>query len=401
MLTFEQARARILEEVPVVGSERIDVCRSVGRVLAEDVYAREPLPGFDYSAMDGYAIALEDLHGEGPFTLRVKGESRTGGPIPRSIEPGTACRIFTGAPLPPRSDAVVIQEDVDRDQDCIRFARRPRRGENIRRAGEDLPAGALALPRGTRVTPMHRALLAALERTQVTVARRPVVSIVSTGDELREPGEPSRPGSVVDCNGPALASLVEACGGIPRRLPFARDELRAMQQALRDALEGADLLLTVGGVSVGEHDVVKPALAAAGIEMDFWKVAIKPGKPLAVGRAGAKRFLGLPGNPAAAMLTFVLFGAPLVRAMQGDRTPLPPLLRARLDREVSHATGRLEFARAKLDVRDGELWAKILEGQSSGSVPSMAWADALVLLPPEVAKFEAGTTVSVMRMADV
>jgi molybdopterin molybdotransferase len=346
-------------------------------------------------------VALEDLAGAPPFTLPVVGESRTGGELPARVEPGTTCRVFTGARVPPRGDAVVMQEEVAREGERATFARVPRRGENVRRAGEDLEAGGLALGRGTRLGFQHVALLAALERTRVTVARRPVVSILSTGDELREAGEPDRPGSVVDCNGPALAALVRACGGIPRRLPFVPDDLEATREALSRALEGADLVLTVGGVSVGEHDVVKPALAAVGIELDFWKVAIKPGKPLAVGRTGAKRFLGLPGNPASAMLTFLLFGAPLLRALQGDRAPTAPRILATLGRDVAHAQGRLEFARARLEFVGGRVVAHVLPGQASGSVPSMAWADALVLLPADVGRLTAGATVEAMRFADV
>ncbi|MEI8256062.1 MAG: gephyrin-like molybdotransferase Glp, partial [Deltaproteobacteria bacterium] len=314
---------------------------------------------------------------------------------------GTACRIFTGAAIPPRCDAVVMQEDVVRDGARAAFSRRPRGAENIRRAGEDIAQGALALARGERLGPNQIGLLATLEHDRVTVARRPVVAIVSTGDELREAGDPPREGSVVDCNGPALAAWVRACGGEPRRLPFARDDRAAVRDALVSALACADLVLSIGGVSVGDHDVVKPALEDAGIALNFWKVAIRPGKPLVYGRSGAKRFLGLPGNPASALLTFVLFGAPLLRAMQGDRAPVPPVYRARLARDVTHSTGRLEFVRATLRWGDDGLSAEPLARQSSGSVASMAWADGLIQLAADVATFPAGSVVPVVRFADV
>jgi molybdopterin molybdotransferase len=370
-------------------------------VLAVDVHAHEARPAFDYSAMDGYVLALGDLTGDGPFEMPVVGESRTGGELPARVEPGSLCRIFTGAPVPPRGEAVLMQEDVTREGDVARFAQRPRAGQHIRRRGEDLERGALALAAGTRIGPQHIAMLATLDRARVEVARRPVVSILSTGDELRDAGERDRPGAVVDSNGPTLAALVAQCGGVARRLPFARDDLQATREALRNALEGADLVLTVGGVSVGDHDVVKPALADVGIVMDFWKVAIRPGKPLAVGHSGAKRFLGLPGNPASAVLTFQLFGAPLLRTMQGDRTPVPASMDALLDRDVRHSTGRLEFARAALEVRDGALRARVLENQASGSVTSLAWADGLVMLDAATAEFPAGSVVRTIRFADV
>ena len=402
MLTFEEARARILADLVPLDSERIAIDAARGRVLAEDLIATAPRPPFDYSAMDGYVLAVADIPaGDGAYSLPVVGESRTGGDIPAQVAPGRACRIFTGAVIPSRGDAVVMQEDVVRDGDRATFSKRPRLGEHIRRAGEDLAQGARALTRGTRLGPNQIALLATLERARVSVARRPVVAIVSTGDELREAGEPDRPGSVVDSNGPALAAWVEACGGEARRVPFVRDDRAAMRTALESAFASADLVLSIGGVSVGDHDVVKPALADAGVALDFWKVAIKPGKPLAVGRLGAKRFLGLPGNPASALLTFVLFGAPLLRALQGDRAPLPPQWTARLSRDLTHGTGRLEFSRATLGHDERGLVAEPLAQQASGSIPSMAWADALVLLDAERAQFRAGDDVRVIRFADV
>lgn len=402
MLTFEEARARVLDDLPVLTVERVALDDATGRVLASDLLARSPHPPFDYSAMDGYALALEDVpDGEGAFTLAVAGESRTGGPGLARIEPGTTCRIFTGAMIPPRGSAVVMQENVTRDGATATFTRPPCDGENIRRAGEDLAPGALALRRGERLGPNQIGLLATLGYERVTVTRRPVVAILSTGDELREPADPPRDGSIVDCNGPALAAWVRACGGEVRRLPFARDDREAVRDALAAALSCADVVLSIGGVSVGDHDVVKPALADAGIALDFWKVAMRPGKPLAFGRSGSRRFLGLPGNPASALLTFALFGAPLLRAMQGDRNPLPPVHRARLARDVSHPTGRLDFVRATLRWDDSGLLAEPLTRQSSGSVASMAWADGWIQLAADAPAFAASTMVSVVRFADV
>jgi molybdopterin molybdotransferase len=394
MLTADEALKRILENVPRVGAERVALEDSLGRVLAESIHARAPMPAFDHSAMDGYAVATSSFAGEGPWSLEVRGESRTGGEV-SAFEPGTACRIFTGAQLPCGADAVVMQEQVERAGTSARFARRPRLGDHIRRAGEDLAAGAVALDAGARIGPGQIGLLAALERAQVVVARRPLVTIVCTGDELRAPGHGGRPGSIADANGPALAALVALAGGAPRLAPFASDDAAATESLLREALERSDLVLTVGGVSVGDHDVVRPALEAVGVALDFWKVAIKPGKPLAFGAKGTTRVLGLPGNPVAAQITFALFGAPLLRAMQGDRQLAPSRRRARLEAPARHVPGRQGYLRA---MSNGPR-VRVLENQASGAATSMAWADCLVVVPADCEGLDVDTEVELVPLA--
>jgi molybdopterin molybdotransferase len=402
MLSYEEALHRVLEDVPPRALERVPFGLAPGRVLAEDVVAPGALPAFDYSAMDGYAVATQDLLAEGPTRLPVQGESRTGASLPERLVPGTACRIFTGARLPPGADAVVMQEDVTVEPAGALFPRRPKPGAHLRRAGEDVPAGSVVLPRGTRVTPWHVGLLASVEALEVSVGRQPVVTIVSTGDELRAPGEPPRPGSVVDANGHTLAALVRHCGGLPRRMPFARDDLDQTRALLLAALQGSDLVLTVGGVSVGDHDVVRDAMEQSGIALDFWRVAIKPGKPLALGIASTgQRVLGLPGNPASATLTFVLFGAPLLRMMQGDLHPVPPRNRGILSHPVHHAPGRLEFARASLERGTSPPTLTIHRNQASGSVLSFARAEVLVLLPADCGDLASGSTVEYFSLCDV
>jgi molybdopterin molybdotransferase len=400
MLTYEEARARALSDVVPVAAERVPLASVVGRVLAEDVIARAPQPAFDHSAMDGYAVRAADLAAP-DVALPMASESRTGGGVPAALAAGTCARIFTGAMMPAGADAVVMQEVVTREGDVARFAKPVRAGEHVRRRGEDVAEGAAVLARGTRVTPFHMALLASVEATRVSVARRPVVSILSTGDELRDAGSPERPGSVVDANGPALAALVAMCGGEARALPFARDDLDATRAALAGALEQSDLVLTVGGVSVGDHDVVRAAMEACGVALDFWKVAIKPGKPLCLGRAGRTRVLGLPGNPSSAMLTFVLFGAPMIRALQGDRVTAPAAVEAVLDGEIRHAPGRLEFARVTLDESGATPVARPLGNQASGAVTSFAWADAVALVPLEAGALAKGERVRCWRLRDV
>ncbi len=400
MLTYDEALARVLADAPFTGRERIALADAPGRVLCDDVLARAPQPAFDHSAMDGYALRLDDLIARDDRTLAVQGESRTGAGVPAALTEGRACRIFTGAMVPDGADTVVMQEEVARDGDHATFARVPKRGEHIRRRGEDVRAGDAVLRAGTRITPYQTALLASVEALKVTVARRPAVAIVSTGDELREAGDEARAGSVVDANGPALAALVRACGGAPRVLPFARDTLADTERALTEALAQSDLVLTVGGVSVGDHDVVRAAMERAGVSLDFWKVAIRPGKPLCVGTAGRTRVLGLPGNPSSALLTFTLFGAPLLRAMQGDRSPVAPRFEATLDGVIRHQPGRLSFVRARRESVGGTVVVRPLSNQASGAVTSFAWADTLVLVPAEREAPASGERVQCMGLID-
>jgi molybdopterin molybdotransferase len=405
VLTFEEARAQILAGAARLGSERVALDLGAGRVLAERIVASRPLPAFDHSAMDGYAVRAADLLGEGPFTLRVGPEESRAGRAAPALGSGQACRIFTGAALPAGADAVVMQEEIARDGDRITFASRPRSGAHVRAAGEDIRPGQEALGEGTRLLPGHLSLAASLDRGELLVARRPVVAIVCTGDELRAPGTPGGPASIPESNSVALAALVRQAGGEPRVLPSIGDELEATAAALDRALTGADLVLTVGGVSVGDHDLVRPALAQVGAALDFYKVAIKPGKPLTFGRressGSVSRVLGLPGNPASALTTFSLFGAPLLRALQGDATPIPLLIPARLKTRLRHKPGRLEFARATLERQGGELLAVPLANQASGATTSTGWATALVLVPLEAEDLAEGTAVDVLRLGDV
>lgn len=396
MLTFDAARERILADAPRMSSERVPVSAALGRVLAETLLAPDALPPFDHSAMDGYAVASGDFAGDGPWSLQVEGESRTGGATPLHAT-GTACRIFTGARVPEGTDCVVMQEDVTREDDRAIFVQRPPRGLNVRRRGEDLAAGAVALGTGTRLTPGSLGLCAAVDRAVISVARRPVVTIVCTGDELRAAGEAGAPGAIPESNGVAIAAWVHAAGGEARVAQPARDDLSATTRALIDALEGSDLLVTVGGVSVGDHDVVKPALEAAGVTLDFWKVAMRPGKPLVWGRRGDARVLGLPGNPASAQVTFALFGVPWLRAVQGDRRAVPVERHVTVTTTVRQKPGRRGFVRARLE---GDR-ATSIEGQASGSVPSMAWADALIVLPEDGSGYEAGERARAIVLGDL
>jgi len=402
MMSFEEARERLLKDVPCLPSERVAVEAALGRVLAEALVASAPIPPFAYSAMDGYALATRDLAGPAPWLLPIRGESRTGRPSP-ALEPATACAISTGAEVPAGADAVLPREVVDATPDGIRFDGKVRAGQHIRKAGEDLAPGAVALAAGSRIGPGALGLAASLDATELVVARRPRVTILCTGDELRVPGSAPVAGKIPESNSAPLAALAGMAGATVRRQPPVGDDRDATERAIREALDGTDLLLTVGGVSVGDHDWVRPALESEGVALDFWKVSIKPGKPLAFGRhqGGTAAVLGLPGNPASALITFALFGMPLLRAMQGDRAPVPSFVALPLATRLAHKMGRLEFVRVALEPRDGRLSVVPFENQASGAHTSLAWAAGLALVPGEVETLEPGALVEVLRLQDL
>jgi molybdopterin molybdotransferase len=399
LLSFDQARSSILSDVPKLGTERVLVRDAVGRVLADDLVAAEPLPRFDNSAMDGYAVSTGDFPGEGPWSLDVAGES-TAGAEPSWLARGAACRIFTGAAVPEGADAVVMQEHVTREGDEVRFTSRPKPGQNVRRAGEDLARDAVAIPARARLGPGAIALAAMLGRSELPVVRRPVVTILCTGNELRSAGDEPRPASIPESNSAPLAALARQAGALARVAPIAKDDPRATLRAIEHALDGTDVLLTVGGVSVGDHDFVRPALEQAGVKLDFWRVAIKPGKPLAFGRGPRAAVLGLPGNPASAIVTFALFGMPLVRAMQRDARPLPLLLRARLSAARKRSPDRLELVRAALQLDGGTLAARVHDNQSSGAATALAASDGLAFIPAGEGSMDAGAFVDFLRWSD-
>lgn len=413
MLRFDEALARILTLGASApdghASEVVPLEEADGRVLAEDLTASVDVPGFDYSSMDGYALRAHDLDAAGkqggPLRLTVHGESRSGG-VPEALLPHTAMRIFTGAAMPAGADAVIMQEHVTREGDVAAFAARTRSGQNVRRRGEDLRSGDVAIARGTRLRPAHLSLVGALDRAEVTVAVRPIVTILATGDELRRPGTDPVPGTIPESNTLALRSMARRAGAQTRAHLSVRDDRAATERAFAAALEESDVLVTVGGVSVGDYDLVRPALQSLGVELDFWRVAIKPGKPLAIGRfarAGKRDAIvvGLPGNPASAMTTFALFGVPLLRAMQGDARPFPAFARARMTRPHAHDPGRLEFARAVTAQADHGFSVTTLGNQASGAATSMAEADALVCIPEDATGVGAGDEVDMLLFADL
>lgn len=396
---FEAALRQTLALAIPLPTERQPLSETLGRTLAEDVTATTDLPRFAASERDGYALDPAALVGPPPYRLRLAGSQRTGAAAARLV-PGTAARLFTGAPMPNGAQAVVMQEEALLDGDFITVQTAPAVGAHVRRRGEDLTCGGLALARGTRIGPGALSWLAMLGRTEVEVSARPRVAILPNGDELRPLGATLGEGQIHEANALALAALARQAGAQARTLPIAPDTLTAVERAISNALASCDLLVTVGGVSVGDHDLVRPALEALGVTLSFWRVAIKPGKPLALGQLGEKRILCLPGNPASALVTFGLFGCPLLRASQGDAQPTPLALPARLETATSRSSEREHFLRVTLGVRDGALWAQPLPQQAAGAAMSLAGSDGLARLPIGDGVLAVGAPVSVFRWSD-
>jgi molybdopterin molybdotransferase len=388
MLTYDDALTRILERVTSTFVESRSLFEARGRVLAEDVTATCDVPDVDCSTMDGYAVRSDFANERGE--LVVDGESRAGGKLALTLTDGTAMRIFTGAPVPRGADAVVMQEDVERAGDVVRFTKAVSKGAFIRRAASDVARGDVVLREGSVVDAGALAILAGQRVESVRVYAKPRVAILATGDELLATDAGKQ--RVEDSNSPMIAALVEEAGGSAEVLAVAGDDEQALRAAVETALR-CDVVITTGGVSVGDHDRVQAVLRAAGVEIDFWKVAIKPGKPVLFGTKGRVPVLGLPGNPASAFVTFHLFGAPIVRRRAGDAAPLARRVSLALAHDTTHGTGRLEFARATFVEGDAEPRTRLSSHQTSSAVRGLTDAPLLVELPAEQAALPEGTPV--------
>ncbi len=396
MISVENALERVLAAAMPLGPESVALPQALGRILAEDLAARVAHPPVAVSAMDGYACRAEDI-ATPPATLAVIGESAAGHPWDGSVGAGGAVRIFTGAAVPHGADAVVMQEDTDRDGDSLTV--NTDRGGHIRPAGNDFSVGDVLLAAGTVMGPRQIGLAAAMNIPWVTVRRRPRVAVLSTGDEIAMPGDPLGPGQIVSSNGPALAALIQAQGCEVIQLGIARDSRESLE-AMLQAAQGADLLVTSGGVSVGDYDIVHDVMAERGLALDFWKIAIRPGKPLMFGMLGAVPVLGLPGNPVSALVTAYVFLLPMLRAMQGLAPVLPPLP-AVLGRDLKPNGDRQDYMRASLERRpDGTLVATPFRKQDSAVLSGMAAADCLAIRPPHAPAAMAGDRIDVLPFPD-
>jgi len=395
-LTVHEARARMLADATPLGMETVAIGQALGRVLARAVDATRDQPPFAASAMDGWAIRRADLTASAAF--RVAGESAAGKAYPGVVGPGQTVRIFTGAPVPAGADLVVIQEEARRDGDTVRFAAGEDPRSNIRPAGGDFRSGDCLLEAGVRLDPWRLSLAAAAGRATLEVARRPRVAILATGDELVQPGGDPAPDQIFESGSIALAALVETWGGVPTRLTAAADNAQAIAASVADI--EADLIVTVGGASVGDHDLVKPAMERLGLALRVETIAIRPGKPTWFGTlADGRRVLGLPGNPASALVCAELFLRPLLAALTGH-DPAPAMVAARLATPLPANGPREHWMRAALSIDpEGRAIVATFADQDSSLVGVFSRADALVRRPVNAAAASAGEIVDVLPLA--
>jgi molybdopterin molybdotransferase len=395
---LDTLRSRV---VPLPERETVPLGEALGRVLAADVIALRDVPPHDNSAVDGYAVFHTDLDSEHDTLLPIGGRAAAGHPLGRPARRGEAIRIFTGAPMPEGPDTVMMQEDCVVEGDRVRLRPGLKKGANRRRAGEDVKAGEVVLRAGVRLRPQELGLAASLGRTELVVYRRLRVALLSTGDEVREPGQELPAGAIYDANRYALAGLLRGLGCAITDFGIVPDRLDAVRDAIERAADGHDLVLTSGGMSTGEEDHMKAAVESLG-RLHFWRLAIKPGRPVALGQVGRVPFMGLPGNPVAVMVTFIVLARPLILQLSGAVTEPPRLYRVRADFEHKKKRGRREYLRARLEREsDGALVARKFPREGAGILSSMVYADGLVELGEEVERLTAGADIDFLPFSEV
>jgi molybdopterin molybdotransferase len=399
MIAVEEARRRILEALQPTPAETLPLPAAWGRVLARPVLSRVTQPPADVSAMDGYAVRAADAVQDA--RLRVIGAAPAGHPFAGGIGPGEAVRIFTGGFVPAGADAILLQEDAEAEGGTVTVREAVREGRWIRRRGLDFAAGEEVLPAGRRLTARDIGLAAAANHPWLAVHRAPRIGILATGDEIALPGEPIPPGGIVSSNAHALAALVRAGGGEPLVLPIAPDDSRAIAEAAA-AARACDLLVTTGGASVGDTDLVRSALGPQGFTLDFWKIAMRPGKPLIWGRLGQTPVLGLPGNPVSALVCGVVFLLPALERLSGLPGTAPRTLTARAGAPLPENDRRFDHLRARLETApDGAPVATPFPVQDSSMLKTMARAEALILRPPHAPALPEGAAVEVIPLGDL
>jgi molybdopterin molybdotransferase len=399
MLPFEEALGRVLDRVPAPISELVPLADAPGRVLTESIQSPIDLPIFDNSAMDGYAVRAADIASATaatPVHLRVVGKVAAGDVAASQVTPGVCMRLFTGSPLPPGADAVVMQEDTRLDPNCpgeVMILAPANPGEYVRPHGEDITQGSIMAAEGEVLAAGRIGLIAAAGLTHISVGRRPVVGLLATGSELMEPGQPLAPGRIYESNRAALAALIKRSGAIPASFPLVADALAQTNLALANALSQCDAVVTSGGVSVGEMDFLKRSFEQIGGELEFWKVAMKPGRPFVFGRYGEKLLFGLPGNPVSAFVTFLLLVRPALLRWQGAAEVSLPVHPGVLAEPLANPGERRHFMRVKVDSTGKVRSAGI---QASHVLSSLAAANGLIDMPP-CSSLVTGSPVSVLR----
>ncbi|MFM7346601.1 MAG: gephyrin-like molybdotransferase Glp [Tagaea sp.] len=396
MIPVGEAQSRILAALSPVGAETVGLDRADGRTLAADVTAALTQPPAPVSAMDGYAVRAADVAAL-PATLTRIGQAPAGHPFAGRVDPGECVRIFTGGQVPEGADAILIQEDAEERDGKVHAKESVAPGRYVRPAGLDFKAGDVVLRAGTVLDPRHIGLAAAANRAWLEVRRAPRVAILATGDEIVLPGSVPGPGQIVSSNGPALAAFVRRHGGEAITLPNAPDDADALR-GLAKAAAGADLLVTSGGASVGEHDLIRSALGSDGLKLDFWQIAMRPGKPLMFGKLGALPLLGLPGNPVSNLVCATLFLGPMLAALLGRPDPLPKPEAAILGRDLPPNDAREDYLRATLArAADGAWIATPFEKQDSSMISVVARADALAIRPPRAPAAQKGEPIRILR----
>lgn len=397
MLSVREAHARVIAAFSPLPSETVSVADAAGRVLAVPPKARLTQPPTDLSAMDGYAVRAADVPAA-PATLTLVGQAPAGGSYDRALQPGEAVRIFTGGPLPLGADSIVIQEDTRADGATITILEAPRLGRHVRKAGLDFSAGDLPLQAGRALTTRDLALAAAMNHPWLSVHRKPRVAILSTGDELVMPGEPVGRNQIVSSSGIAVAALVRGWGGEPTLFDIARDDARLIESCIEAGAQH-DLLITLGGASVGDHDLVQGALKTQGFDIGFWKIAMRPGKPLMFAARDRARVLGLPGNPVSTMVCALLFLKPALERMLGQSGALVSTQPARLAVDVKQNDQREDYVRARLaQSDDGSLTVDPHPVQDSSMLSVLAACDGLMVRPPHDPSRTAGDLVRVLDL---
>ena len=393
--SVEEARQQMLATIPVLPTERRGIFDCLGHVLAEALYAAEDIPPFDNSAMDGFAVRAADVRAASeaePAVLSVVETIAAGDAPAEFVGSGQAARIMTGAMMPSGADAVIMQEVTQSENGVVKIFEGVDENENVRFAGESVKNGALVMEPGKHLRPPEISMLASLNCAEVEVHRKPTVAIVSTGDELTPLGEPLEPGKIRDSNRYGISAQVVEAGGIPLDMGIAPDDEAETERIFRAALSDADALITSGGVSVGEYDVVKSVLGKLG-EINFWRVAMKPGKPQAYGIADGKPIFGLPGNPVSSLVVFELFVRPALLKMAGHSALLRPTFQATLGENVVNRDGRVNYMRAILTEEDGKWTASTTGPQGSGILHSLVLANGLITIP-KGATLQVGETVA-------
>ena len=402
MLSVAEALARITAAFAPLPAETVGLAEALGRVLAEDVAARVTQPPTDVSAMDGYAVRAADVAQitDGmPARLEVVGRAPAGAAHDGSVEPGQAVRIFTGGPLPEGADAIVIQEDTETEGDTVIVKEGAPEGHYVRPAGLDFRAGEVGLAAGRLLSARDVGLAAAMDRPWLRVHRRPRVALLATGDEVVLPGDPRGPYQIVSSNGFSLAAFVQACGGQAIHLGIAPDDVAALETLVEGA-RGADLLVTTGGVSVGEHDLIRDALDRKGLDLDFWRIAMRPGKPLLFGRIGETPILGLPGNPVSSLVCATLFLRPAIEVMLGRKGGNQAPETAILGADLGANDRRQDYLRARIEVDSaGRRRAVPFARQDSSMLATLAQADCLIVRGPLAAPAKAGEVVEIVPLS--